>query len=82
MVSYQELKEIEEKFSYDSGSMLSFNECISYRVMESEPELMLTYMVLVEKALTNLGLTLSKRQNEKVFKGVWNLVSKYWKDSE
>ena len=35
MISYQEVKEIEEKFSFASGSMLSFNECISYRVMEN-----------------------------------------------
>ena len=82
MLSYHDLKEMEDKFSFDSGSLLSFNECISYRVVENQPEIMLTYVVLVEKALSNLGLTLSKRQNEKVFKGVWNIVNKYWKDSE
>ena len=41
---------------------------------------MLSYLVLVERALNNLGLKLSSKQNEKVIKGVWNLVVKYWKD--
>ncbi len=41
---------------------------------------MLAYMCLVEKAIQKLGIVLSHKQNEKLLKGVWNLVVKYWSD--
>lgn len=41
---------------------------------------MLSYMCLVEKALSKLGMTLSPKQNEKLLKGVWNIVLKFWSD--
>lgn len=37
-------------------------------------------MCLVEKAIQKLGIVLSHNQNEKLLKGVWNLVVKYWSD--
>jgi len=37
-------------------------------------------MCLVEKAIQKLGIVLSHKQNEKLLKGVWNLVVKYWSD--
>ena len=53
---------------------------MSYLLIESEPDLMLSYMCLVEKALSKLGMTLSPKQNEKLLKGVWNIVLKFWSD--
>lgn len=41
---------------------------------------MLSYICLVEKAIQKLGISLSHRQNDKLVKGVWNLVVKYWLD--
>lgn len=41
---------------------------------------MLNYLCLVEKAVHNLGISLSANQNEKLVKGVWNVVVKFWSD--
>lgn len=85
MISMHDLRSFtDQKSEYES--IISFIESGDFFLQESEPELMISYLFLIEKALKGIGITLGSRQNEKVIKGIWNVLLKFWvdgpKDSE
>lgn len=47
---------------------------------ESQPELMLNFVYLVEKATKNLNYIFSSTQNQILMLGIWNILLKYWSD--
>lgn len=42
---------------------------------------MISYIFLIEKALKQIGTPLSSKQNQKIIKGIWNLINKFWIDT-
>jgi hypothetical protein len=79
VVSKKELSSFGKGAKDRSGSNLSI-ESPSYCVFESEPDLMLSYVCLIERAMNGLGTVLPPSQNRKLAKGVWNLLMKFWWD--
>ena len=49
-------------------------------MIEDQPDLMLNYLIVLEKAFLKFPVKLSAKQNEKVVKGLWNLCIKFWED--
>jgi hypothetical protein len=78
VMSRKELNSLSKEDDH-GGSDLSIDSP-SYCVLESEPELMLSYVCLIERAMKELGTALSPKQNGVLAKGVWNLLIKYWWD--
>ena len=51
-------------------------------MIEDQPDLMLNYLVLLERSFMKMPVKLSSAQNEKVVKGIWNLCIKFWEDDD
>lgn len=41
---------------------------------------MLTFLFLVKKVIKLINIPLSIKQRDKIIKGIWNIMIKYWKD--
>ena len=78
MISHRNLRSFEELDEIESD--FSFNLNPSFLVIEDQPDLMLNYLIVLEKVFMKLPVKLSSKQNEKVAKGLWNLCIKFWED--
>ena len=77
MISIQNIGSTQEIES-DYGSCFSIDEAYSFIVLDDQLDIMITFLVLLEKTFASLGCSLTKKQNKLLIKGVWNICMKFY----
>ena len=76
LISQNHLKSRRDLDSW--GSCISFEDNPSYLLIDDEPDILLNYLVILERAFNQMPVKLSSKQNELAIKGLWNLCLKFW----